>query len=141
MSSVKEQETLTPEPSIKKRKRRTRTLTLKPSGPTGPRTKRGKLKSRYNALKHGIFANVVLRGTALRGKRSDYEDLLQSFRENLQPQGGLEEFLVERLAQIAWRKGRAVKAEAAIIMMKQDSWTASARRYSIDSPATIPGFF
>ncbi len=73
------------------------------------------MKSRYNALKHGIFANVVLKRSVLREKEEDYENLLQSFRENLQPEGGLEEFLVEKLAQIAWRKGRAVRAESAIV--------------------------
>lgn len=89
--------------------------TLARRGPTGPRTQRGKMKSRYNALKHGIFANVVLKRSVLREKQEDYENLLQAFRENLQPEGGLEEFLVEKLAQIAWRKGRAVRAEAAIV--------------------------
>ncbi|MFQ5738315.1 MAG: hypothetical protein ACE5JX_04840 [Acidobacteriota bacterium] len=74
------------------------------------------MKSRYNALKHGIFARVVLRGTALKENKADYENLLESFRQSVQPQGGLEEFLVEQLAQLAWRKGRAVRAEAAIIM-------------------------
>ncbi len=91
------------------------TGTLARRGPTGPRTQRGKLKSRYNALKHGIFANVVLKRSVLREKQEDYETLLQSFRENLHPEGGLEEFLVEKLAQLAWRKGRAVRAEAAIV--------------------------
>ena len=120
MSSVKEQETLTPQASIKKRRSNTRTLAHKASGPTGPRTQRGKMKSRYNALKHGIFANVVLRGSALREKKADYDNLLESFRESLQPEGGLEEFLVEKLAQIAWRKARAIRAEAGMIMKQTE---------------------
>lgn len=84
-------------------------------GPTGPRTRRGKLKSRYNALKHGIFANVVLRTGPFREKQEDYENLLGSFRESFQPDGGPEELLVEKLAQLAWRMARAVKADAAMV--------------------------
>src|SRR3972149_2725318 len=78
------------------RKERSRTLAL--SGPSGPRTLRGKQKSRYNALKHGIFAKVVLRGTALKESKEDYLNLLESFCEGLHPVGGVEEMLVEKLA-------------------------------------------
>lgn len=90
------------------------------SGPTGPKTLRGKMKSRYNAIKHGIFASVVLRGNVLKESRADYLNLLESFRESLQPEGGLEEFLVEKLAQIAWRKARVVRAEAAMVMKQTE---------------------
>lgn len=120
MSSVKEQETVTIQAPRKKRRSRTQTLAVKSSGPTGPRTKRGKMKSRYNALKHGIFADVVLRGSVLRERREDYENLLQAFRESWQPVGGLEEFLVEKLAQLAWRKGRLIKAETAVVMKQTE---------------------
>lgn len=87
---------------------------------TGPRTLRGKRKSRYNALKHGIFAHVVLHGTALKESKEDYLDLVESFRESFQPVGGVEEMLVEKLAMLAWRKARAVRAEAAIIMKQTE---------------------
>lgn len=93
---------------------------VSPVGATGPRTPRGKQKSRYNALKHGIFAQVVLRGSALKESKADYLNLLQSFREGFQPAGGAEEFLVEKLAMLAWRKARAVRAEAAIIMKQTE---------------------
>jgi len=113
-------ETKDQQPSIQTRRTKERLgkgteAALARRGPTGPRTQRGKMKSRYNALKHGIFANVVLKRSVLREKPEDYANLLQSFRDSLQPQGGLEEFLVEKLAQLAWRKARAVRAEAAII--------------------------
>lgn len=120
MSTPKEQATLTTEGHSKERKKKTEVLAVKPSGPTGPRTKRGKMKSSRNALKHGIFAKVVLQGSALRESEEDYKNLLESFRESLQPEGGLEEFLVEKLAQIAWRKARLVRTEAAIIMKQTE---------------------
>ncbi len=89
-------------------------------GPTGPRTRRGKQRSCYNAVKHGIFVKVVLRGKILKESKADYLNLLASFREGVQPVGGLEEFLVEKLAQIAWRKARLVRAEAAMVMMQTE---------------------
>jgi hypothetical protein len=88
--------------------------------PTGPRTRRGKQRSCYNAVKHGIFAKVVLRGQILEESKADYLNLLVSFREGVQPVGGLEEFLVEKLAQIAWRKARLVRAEAAMVMKQTE---------------------
>jgi len=106
-------------------KRPSKTFTLSPS--TGPRTLHGKRKSRYNALKHGIFAQVVLRGTALKESKEDYLNLLESFRESFHPVGGVEELLVEKLSMLAWRKARAVRAEAAMIT-KQTEFLREDRR-------------
>lgn len=102
-------------PPAKTRSRKTPTVALSVRGATGPRTKRGKMKSRYNAVKHGIFAKVVLGGRALAESKADYVTLLESLHESVEPVGGLEELLVENLAQIAWRKARVVRAEAAAI--------------------------
>jgi len=63
------------------RKRPSRTLAF--SRATGPRTLRGKQKSRYNALKHGIFAQVVLRGSDLVEKLS-LELCWQEFPDSLE---------------------------------------------------------
>lgn len=111
-----------------------RTVELALRGPTGPKTQRGKMKSRYNAIKHGIFAKVVLRGNVLKESKAEYLNLLESFRESLQPFGGLEEFLVEKLAQIAWRKARAVRAEAAVVM-KQTEFLSDDRESRLKSAA------
>lgn len=99
----------------KPKSRRDRIARREGGRPTGPRTKRGKARSRYNALKHGIFGRVVLRGSALKESKADYLNLLASLRESFQPEGGVEELLVEKLAMLAWRKARAVRAEAALI--------------------------
>lgn len=99
----------------KSRMLKTQVLPLTSSASTGPRTKRGKEKSRYNALKHGIFARVVLRGSTLRESKAEYDGLLASLWDSLQPVGGAEELLVEKLASLAWRMARAVRAESAII--------------------------
>lgn len=80
------------------------------TGPTEPRTTQGKDRSNRNALKHGIFSQAVL----LKGEsRAEYDALLNGLRENLQPEGTLEEMLVEKLAMDAWRLRRLFIAEAA----------------------------
>ena len=77
---------------------------------TGPRTPRGKEKSRANALKHGIFSKVPL----LRGEsQSDIDALLRELRNDIQPKGMLEEILVEKLSSTIWRYRRLLMAEVA----------------------------
>jgi len=77
---------------------------------TGPRTERGKQRSRYNALKHGIFSKVLL----LEGEsRAEYQSLVKGVRDSLQPQGTLEETLVEELVCFLWRRRRLLQAERA----------------------------
>jgi ATP-dependent Lon protease len=54
---------------------------------------------------------VVLKGES----RDEYEKLLTGLRETLQPEGTLEELLVEKLAALAWRHRRLLLAESAEI--------------------------
>jgi hypothetical protein len=82
------------------------------SGATGPRTTLGKERSKRNALKHGILSQVPL----LKGEsRAEYDAILNGLRENLQPEGELEELLVEKLALFTWRHRRVIIAETAEI--------------------------
>ncbi len=77
---------------------------------TGPRTAAGKRRSRRNALKTGIFSNAVI----VEGEpAAEYQRILDSYREELQPVGMLEDSLVETLATIIWRKKRLLLAESA----------------------------
>ncbi len=126
---VRQHESRKKDQATRVRKKKAQTMEIALRGPTGPRTRRGKQRSCYNAVKHGIFAKVVLRGKVLKETKADYLNLLASFRESVQPVGGLEEFLVEKLAQIAWRKARLVRAEAAMVMkqteflrVKHETW-------------------
>lgn len=88
------------------------------NGATGPRTTQGKERSKHNALKHGIFSQVAL---LKRESRAEYDALLNGLRENLQPEGTLEEMLVEKLAMDAWRLRRLFIAETAEIQRSIDS--------------------
>jgi hypothetical protein len=75
----------------------------------GPRTPKGKDRSKYNALKHGIFSKVAVLKDEPRGT---FDKLLNGLFSDLQPQGTLEEIIVEKIAAIAWRYRRLLVAGA-----------------------------
>jgi len=78
----------------------------------GPRTPVGKLRSKYNATKHGIFSSVVLLESE---SQSEFDSLLEGLRRYFRPKGTLEEILVEKLATLIWRYRRLLTAEVAEI--------------------------
>lgn len=79
---------------------------------TGPKTMAGKTRSTQNSTKHGIFSKVVL----LKDEpRDEYESLLNSLRNDLQPVGTLEIILVDKLSVLLWRQRRLLIAEGAEI--------------------------
>lgn len=74
----------------------------------GPRTQEGKENSKHNALKHGIFSQVAL----LKGEqRAKFDSLLSGLREVLEPEGALEELLVDKLVTLVWRHRRLIIAD------------------------------
>lgn len=79
---------------------------------SGPRTTLGKERSKHNALKHGVFSKVVL----LKDEpKAEFDSLLNGLRESFQPEGSLEDVLVEKLATLLWRQRRVLIAEGAEI--------------------------
>jgi len=89
----------------------------------GPRSREGKLRSRYNARKDGIFCSALI---ADRESIRDFEKLVNRLRESTAPVGALEESMVEKLAMLIWRHRRLLTAEAAHIALEVDS---AARRH------------
>lgn len=87
-------------------------------GPVGPLTDRGKQRSSYNAVKHGIFAVGLVRN---RESRAQYQKIVTDMFETLQPVGRLEEILVEKLAMSVWRYRRLLQAEAAEVEREAES--------------------
>jgi len=79
---------------------------------TGPRTAHGKERSKRNALKHGLLSKALLLKNE---SRVEFASLHDGLRESLDPQGRLENELVENLAAILWRKRRLLQAERAEI--------------------------
>jgi hypothetical protein len=51
-------------------------------------------------LKHGIFSQVLL---LIEDPRVEYDSLLRGLRADLEPEGTLQEFLVDKLAATIWR--------------------------------------
>jgi len=75
---------------------------------TGPRTPAGKRNSRWNALKHGIFASIVL-VTGESGQ--EYELLQKGWFKFARPVGKPEVECVEQIVAITWQTRRILKAQ------------------------------
>ncbi len=85
---------------------------------TGPRTAEGRAVSRMNAVRHGILSTqVVVRGTLVRESVREFKALHEQFRKALQPEGAVEEMLVDEIVTAHWRKRRALQAEAGEILL------------------------
>ena len=77
---------------------------------TGPTTEQGKKKSRLNALDHGCRANLMVLPTEVFGA---YEHELHAWESSLKPRNPTEEFLVTRIAKLAWQGKRIDRAQTA----------------------------
>jgi hypothetical protein len=75
---------------------------------TGPKTVEGKERSRMNAFKHGILSKILIIGGE---SEDDFNSLLESLLDDLQPEGCIEEMLVGEIATSCWRLRRALVAE------------------------------
>jgi hypothetical protein len=75
---------------------------------TGPRTKTGKLWSRMNALKHGIFASE-LKVSDL--EKPEFELLHRSLNNDLAPATPLQQIGFERVVVSFWRWRRTLRLE------------------------------
>ncbi len=103
--------------------------------PTGPRTQQGKERSKRNAITHGIFSKaVVLKGES----QADFDALLNALYQDRQPEGALEEILVNKLAVLWWRLRRVWTAEGAEIRTGAEfiQWDANDRNRQ--DAATLP---
>jgi hypothetical protein len=76
---------------------------------TGPKTVKGRDRSKLNALKHGLTAAQII---VFDENAEDLEKFHQGLIEELVPTGALEEQLVERIAVCAWRLRRVYRIEA-----------------------------
>jgi hypothetical protein len=82
---------------------------------TGPKTPQGKVYSRTNSLKHGLFARHWVDFAVLGEDPQEYEKLLYDFCDQYQPIGRTEELEVERIVLCWWRLKRAWRYENAVI--------------------------
>lgn len=73
------------------------------SGKPGPNTDSGKAFSSRNALKHGLFATHDF---IRLGERDEYDAFAAAFRDQLAPEGPLEELFVTEVIAANWRLRR-----------------------------------
>ena len=90
---------------------------------TGPRTPKGKGAVRWNALKHGLLSReTVIHVGDGRESKAEFHGLLAALRDELQPEGILEEMLVEKIAVCYWRLRRVLRCEVGEIRKQLDSF-------------------
>ncbi len=81
---------------------------------TGPRTDTGKRRSSQNAITHGLRAqDNVIDSPHLKESPDEYENLIASLIDELNPDGAFQTQLVHKIANCLWRQRRAVHAETA----------------------------
>ena len=97
---------------------------------TGPRTPAGRAVSKMNALKHGILSKEVL-VCGLKRKESarEFSALHQRFRDDRQPEGPVEEMLVDQIVTAHWRLRRALTAESGEIALNAGHGESRRRRF------------
>ena len=78
---------------------------------TGPQTAQGKATVSQNAVKHGIFAESVIKGE----DPADYEAFHDQFLAELAPVGMVESILAERVISLSWRLRRAERMQNQVI--------------------------
>lgn len=82
---------------------------------TGPKTEKGKLRSRKNAFRHGLTAETiidVLENTA------DYEAFEAEIKAGYEPRTAVEHALIVRLASLLWRLRRATAMESGLLQIQ-----------------------
>ena len=89
---------------------------------TGPSRPEGKNRVRWNALTHGLLAREIVipagEGTEDAG---ELQCLLGALRDDLRPNGALEEVLVEKIAVCYWRLRRVHRTEVGEIRRGLDT--------------------
>ena len=79
---------------------------------TGPRTQQGKDRSKLNALVHGCRADILVLPTEDPGL---FEDRSRTWRLSLKPRNPAEEYMVDRMASLAWKGERIDRAQMALL--------------------------
>jgi len=102
-------------------------------GSTSPKTPEGKATVSRNAHEHGLASSrtVVLPEE----NRQEFEELVDAFRSEYQPQGPLERFLVFELAAADWRLRRIARLETGLISDRLDDLRGD---LELDAPDSDP---
>ena len=91
---------------------------------TGPVTPAGKAIAARNSLKHGLLAKeIVIDAGEGAESRDEFDAMLLDLKSHFEPQGPLEEILVEKIAVAYWRLRRAHRYEVGLIRQELDTAT------------------
>src|SRR5205823_275569 len=84
---------------------------------TGPITEEGKLRSRRNAVQHGLTAETVIGALE---DAEDYKAFEAAITADYDAQSAVERELVLRLATLLWRLRRATRMETGLFEIQAD---------------------
>lgn len=82
---------------------------------TGPRSRKGKIKSSKNALKHGLRGQKLLLPDE---SENDFVELVEQLKLKFSAQDEIEIALCENLAMAIWKLGRYHRLEASFLRNK-----------------------
>jgi hypothetical protein len=102
---------------------------------TGPKTDEGKAAVSQNAVKHGLFAESVIKGE----NEADYEVFFTKMFAELAPVGVVESVLAERAVGLAWRLKRAerIQNQAIDVMIARDEPSPLSKRLHNSLPKDL----
>ena len=84
---------------------------------TGPKTFEGKLRSRQNAVRHGLTAETVIEGLE---DTEDYRAFEATIISDYDAQTAVERELVLRLASLLWRMRRIISIETDLLRIQAE---------------------
>jgi len=103
----------------------------------GIKTMEGKMKSKMNAVKHGILSNEILLDGDFQESPEELENIKQSFYEKYKPEGVIEEFFIQRIVYGIWRIKRAIKAEKGTIQSFTNSFISNKEQKRVSEAKII----
>jgi hypothetical protein len=90
---------------------------------TGPKTAKGKATSSSNSTKHGIFSrNLIGQDEQSENDRVAFDQILDPITEHYQPEGTMENLLVEKIAVETWRFSLLLSFEQDELRKKSPFW-------------------
>ncbi|MGA3235516.1 MAG: hypothetical protein ABSG03_04385 [Bryobacteraceae bacterium] len=102
---------------------------------TGPKTEKGKHRTRLNAYRHGLTGQICL---LTADEHQAFDKHCTGIRESLQPVGALESDLAQSIAEDHWRLKRARALETGIFALGQNGALGAPVTRDRDDPAQLP---
>ncbi len=96
---------------------------------TGPRTPEGKARSSQNATQHGLTSTRLI---VREDEREEFEELQTSLREEVHPEGALEQDIFTQLLHASWNLRRLRRLEAEQFVDGVDPLTDPAKQAEMD---------